>query len=146
MLNKVMLMGRITSDLKLKTTQSGVSVLGFGLAVEKNFAGASGKRETDFFNLTAWRGTAEFIAKYFEKGSLITVVGELSTREWEDKEKLRHKETEVVVSEAYFTGTKNGGEAPSTPKAPKEVAAKPAKEELPFSMSEDENPWGSDDD
>lgn len=143
MLNKVVLMGRVASDIELKKTNGRASVTNFTLAVEKNFADSDGKRGTDFISLVAWRGTAEFICKYFAKGDLIAVDGELTTRDWETKEGQRRTATEVIVSGAYFTGGK-GGDSRSNPKTPTEVAksSKASKESVPFTESKtDDDPW-----
>ncbi|MDE6148591.1 MAG: single-stranded DNA-binding protein [Ruminococcus sp.] len=107
MLNRVILMGRITHDLELKQTPNGVSVLSFTLAVERQFKGANGERETDFINCIAWRQQAEFIGKYFSKGRMIAIEGNLRTRTFEDKKGSKHYVTEVYVDKADFTGEKS---------------------------------------
>lgn len=85
MFNKAILMGRIAHNLELKTTPSGLSVLSFRIAVERAYQEQGEERKTDFFNIVAWRSTAEFIAKYFSKGRMIFVEGELQTRQYVDK-------------------------------------------------------------
>jgi single-strand DNA-binding protein len=104
MYNKVILMGRICNALKLKTTPSGVSVLTFRIAVDANYASKGEERKTFFFSAVAWRNTAEFIAKYFEKGRMIMVDGELQTRSYTDKSGVAREVTEIVVGNAHFTG------------------------------------------
>ena len=104
MLNRVILMGRITQDLELKQTQGGTSVLSFTVAVDRNFASQSGERQTDFINCVAWRQTAEFISRYFGKGRMIALEGNLRTRTYDDKNGTRHYVTEVYVDNASFTG------------------------------------------
>lgn len=143
MLNNVALMGRIASDLELKTVQNGAAVLSFPLAVEKNFANADGKRDSNFFQIVAWRGTAEFISKFFKKGDMIAVTGELATRDWTDKEGRKRRETEVIANSAYFTGSKSGSEREEkpAPRSPREVAKRAEEAELPFADSSDEDPW-----
>ena len=85
MYSRVIVMGRITADLELRQTPSSVSVLSFRIAVNRPFVAKNGERATDFFNVVAWRAQAEFIAKYFKKGSLILVDGRLESREYVDK-------------------------------------------------------------
>ena len=107
MLNRVILMGRITHDLEIKQTPNGVSVLSFTLAVERQFKGANGERETDFINCVAWRQQAEFIGRYFRKGRMIAIEGNLRTRTYDDKNGTKHYVTEVYVDKADFTGEKS---------------------------------------
>ncbi|MDE7281710.1 MAG: single-stranded DNA-binding protein [Ruminiclostridium sp.] len=106
MFNKAILMGRICNDLELKSTQSGVSVLSFRIAVERSYQAQGEERKTDFFNIVAWRSTAEFISKYFSKGRMILVEGELQTRQYHDKNGVTQNIVELVVSSANFTGEK----------------------------------------
>lgn len=108
MLNKAILMGRLTADPELKTTKSNISVITFTLAVDRRFKNQSGEREADFIQVTAWRQTAEFISKYFGKGKMIAVVGSIQTSSWEDENGQRRYKTEVVADEAYFTGEAKG--------------------------------------
>ncbi len=107
MLNRVILMGRITHDLEIKQTQSGNAVLSFTLAVERNFKDANGEKETDFINCVAWRQQAEFIGKYFGKGRMIALEGNLRTRTYDDKNGVKHYVTEVYVDSVSFTGEKD---------------------------------------
>ena len=104
MLNKVILMGRITHDLELKTTLSGVAVISFSVAVERSYAAKGDQRQTDFVNCVAWRQTAIFISKYFAKGRMIAITGSLRSRSYEDKNGVTHYVTEVYVDEVSFTG------------------------------------------
>ena len=105
--NKVILGGRLTSDPELKTTQSGISVTSFTVAVNRRFGSRSGEEaQADFISCTAWRQQAEFITRYFRKASSITVVGSLQTRNWTDANGQKHYVTEVVVDEAYFVDSK----------------------------------------
>lgn len=112
MLNKVVLMGRITNDLELKQTPNGVSVLTFNIAVERSYARQGEERQTDFISCVAWRNTAEFICRYFGKGRMIAVIGNLRTRTFDDKNGVRHYVTEVYADEVSFTGEpkQNGGQ------------------------------------
>lgn len=104
MLNKVILMGRITADPELKTTPSGVSVTSFSIAVDRNYVKAGAERQTDFINIVAWRQTAEFVCRYFVKGQLIALDGALQTRTYQDKNGNNRYVTEVLADSVYFTG------------------------------------------
>ena len=106
MLNKVILMGRLTKKPLLEATASGVSVTKFTVAADRNYVKQGEERSTDFIGCVAWRGTAEFVNKYFEKGQMIALVGSIQTRSWEDDEAKRHYVTEVVADEVYFAGGK----------------------------------------
>lgn len=110
MLNKVILTGRMTAKPELKTTTSGVSVTSFSLAVQRNFKNGNGEYDTDFLNCVAWRNQAEFITKYFDKGQLITVVGSLTSRRYEDNSGNKRTAFEVVVDEAMFAESKAQGD------------------------------------
>lgn len=106
MLNRVILMGRITHDLELRTTQSGLSVLSFVIAVDRSFVKQGEERQSDFIDCVAWRQQAEFINRYFSKGRMIAVEGTLQTRSYDDKNGIRRKAVEVVVDNVSFTGEK----------------------------------------
>lgn len=105
-LNYTILGGRLTSDVELKTTQSGVSFCSFTIAVNRKYQ-QNGKQQTDFINCNAWRQTAEFVSKYFKKGSSICVIGEIQTREWTDNNGQKRYATDVKVNEANFVDSKN---------------------------------------
>ena len=107
MLNRVILMGRITHDLEIRQTPSGVSALTFSVAVDRNFKNQNGEYDTDFITCVAWKNTAEFIGKYFGKGRMIALEGQLRSRTYEDKNGTKHYVTEVYVDTASFTGEKN---------------------------------------
>lgn len=114
--NKVVLGGRLTADPELKTTPSGVSVTSFTVAVNRRFGGKEGEQpQADFFNVTAWRQTAEFITKFFRKASSICVVGSLQTRSWTDQQGQKRYATEIVADEAYFVDAKGESAAPASP-------------------------------
>ncbi len=104
MLNRVILMGRITHDLEVKQTQSGVSVLSFSVAVDRGYVKQGEERQTDFINCVAWRQTADFIGRYFARGRMIAIEGQLRTRTYDDKNGTKHYVTEVYVDNASFTG------------------------------------------
>lgn len=104
-LNKVVLCGRITSTPELKVTPSGLNVTGFNLAINRK-AKSGEEAQADFISCVAWRGTAEFICKYFAKGSALCVVGSIQTRKWQDKNGENRFSTEVIVDEALFAEAK----------------------------------------
>ena len=106
MVNKAILMGRLTSTPELKTTSGGISVLSFSIAVQRQYKSADGTYPTDFINIVAWRNTADFISKYFEKGQLIAIVGSIQTRSYEDKAGNKRTAVEVVADEAHFVESK----------------------------------------
>ena len=106
MLNKVILMGRFTRDPELRSTPQGVSTCSFSIAVDRNFARQGEERKADFINCVAWRQTAEFISKYFKKGSMVALEGSIQTRSWDDNEGKKRYATEVIVSQVYFAESK----------------------------------------
>ena len=103
MLNKVILMGRLTADPELRHTQSNIPVTSFTLAVERRYGQ---EKQTDFLDIVAWRNTAEFVSKWFRKGMLVAVSGRIQTRTWEDKQGNKRKAVEVVADEVFFAQTK----------------------------------------
>lgn len=107
MLNRVILMGRLTADPELRQTQSGLSVLSFSIAVERDFTPKGEERQVDFINLVAWRHTAEFISKYFTKGKMIAVDGRLQVRHYTDSNGNNRTIAEVLIDKAYFAGGDN---------------------------------------
>lgn len=113
MLNKIMIMGRLTRDPELRRTQSGTAVTSFSLAVDRDFKNQNGEKETDFIDVVAWRNTAEFVSKYFTKGRMAVVEGRLQLRDWTDKNGGKRRSAEVVAENIYFGDSKrdNGGNA-----------------------------------
>lgn len=109
MLNKVILMGRLTRDPELKYTASNIPVCSFSIAVDRRYAKAGEQAQTDFINIVTWRQQAEFVSKYFSKGRMINVVGSLQTRTWDDANGVRRYATEVVADEINFCGDKASG-------------------------------------
>lgn len=148
--NKVILGGRLTSDPELKQTQAQVPVVSFSIAVNRRTS-KDAAQQADFFNITAWRATAEFVARYFKKGSSICVVGTLQTRSWTDQHGQKRNVTEIVADEVTFvdsrgegpsfdngsaqqTYTPNAYNAPSLSSTPSETNFEevPLDEDLPF--------------
>lgn len=107
MLNRVILMGRITQELELKQTPNGTFVLSFSIAVDRSYSKQGEERQTDFINCVAWRQQAEFISKYFGKGRMIAIEGNLRTRNYDDKNGVKRYVTEVFVDSVSFTGEKS---------------------------------------
>ena len=106
-MNKVILMGRLTKDVEMRQTPNGVSLARFSIAVTRRFKNSNGEYDADFINCVAWRQTGEFIARYFQKGSMIAIVGSIQTRSWDGNDGKKQYATEVIVDEAYFTGSKS---------------------------------------
>lgn len=102
--NRAILMGRITHDLELKTTASGVSVCSFSIAVDRRFQQKGEEKKSDFFNIVTWRQQAEFVTRYFSKGRMILVDGELQTRSYVDKNGQTVRVVELVADQVSFTG------------------------------------------
>lgn len=110
-MNRVIMMGRIVNELELKTTPNGTTVCSFRIAVDRNYQKKGEDRKSDFFNVVAWRATAEFINRFFSKGRMIMIEGEMQTRQYTDKNGNLATWYEIMVDNAYFTGEKsnNGG-------------------------------------
>lgn len=114
MINNVVLMGRLTADPEVRTTTTGKSVCSFSIAVERSYAKTSEQRQTDFINIVAWESTANFISKYFAKGSMIALQGQVQTRSYEDKNGNKRTAFEVLAREVSFCGSKTQTNVAST--------------------------------
>ncbi len=114
MLNKAILIGRLTADPELRSTPSNVPVTTFRIAVDRPFSSKGGERQADFITIVAWRATAEFICKYFQKGSDIAIDGSINTRDYTDKEGNKRTAFEVVASNVSFVGRKGGSSGSPT--------------------------------
>ena len=132
--NKVMIGGRLTADPENSQTTSGISMTRFSVAVNRRFAKDSSQQQTDFFNVTAWRATADFVSKYFKKGSSIFVTGSLQTRSWTDQNGQKRYATEVIVDEVNFVDSASENRASSEP------SYNPYGEAPAFSSTKDEAP------
>ena len=122
MINRVILMGRLVADPELKTTNTGISVTSFRIAVDRAYVKQGEERQADFFDIVAWRSSAEFICRNFEKGSLIAIDGQLQSRRYQAKDGVERNVIEVVADNASFTGERRemsrvapAKEAPATP-------------------------------
>ncbi|MBE6811781.1 MAG: single-stranded DNA-binding protein [Ruminococcaceae bacterium] len=109
MLNCAIIMGRLTADPELRTTASGLSVTSFSVAVDRRFARSGEEKQTDFINVVAWRQQAEFVTKYFQKGSMIAIQGSIQTRNYEDKNGNKRQAVEIVADNVSFCGSKAEG-------------------------------------
>ena len=107
MLNCAVIMGRLTADPELRTTNNGTSVTSFTVAVDRSFVRSGEERQTDFINVVAWRQSAEFVSRYFHKGSMIAVQGSIQTRNYEDKNGNRRTAVEIVADRVSFCGSKS---------------------------------------
>jgi single-strand DNA-binding protein len=113
-MNKVILMGRLTKDPELKyTAANNTAVCSFTLAVNRKFTKQGEEKKADFINCQSWSKTAEFVSKYFTKGSQVAIVGRIETRTWDDTEGKKHYVTEVIVEDTYFAESKKGEGNPS---------------------------------
>lgn len=133
-MNKIILMGRICSDVELKTTPNGTNVCTFRIAVDRRFQQSGEERKTDFFNVVAWRTTGEFVNRYFGKGRMILIEGEMQTRQYTDKSGKQSTWYEVNAERVSFTGEKSGN-APATdtaPAAPPTASAPQAEQAADF--------------
>lgn len=122
MLNCAIIMGRLTADPELRTTNTGISVTSFTVAVDRSFVKAGEERQADFINVVAWRNTADFVTRYFHKGSMIAIQGSIQTRNYEDKQGNKRTAFEIVADNVSFCGSKNesstGAPMPSAVSAP----------------------------
>ena len=146
MLNKIILMGRLTRDPELRHTAAGNPVASFSLAVERDFKSEGGERATDFIDIVAWRSTAEFVSKYFTKGRMAVVEGRLQIRNWIDKNGNKRRTAEVVAESVYFGDSKRkggkGGDTDNTTTS--EMAAAPDQKHPQFievAMDDEELPF-----
>ena len=139
MLNRITIMGRLTRDPELRRTGTGVAVTNFTLAVDRDFGGKDGEKETDFIDCVAWRQTGEFVSKYFSKGRMAVVSGSLQIRSWTDDSGNKRRSAEVVADSVYFADSKTAaassegsdeGQSPNMPAA--DWAQVDDDEQLPF--------------
>lgn len=143
MLNVVVIMGRLTADPELRTTQSGISVTSFSVAVNRNYS-KDGNNQTDFINCVAWRNNAEFISKYFAKGQMIAIKGSLQQNNYTDKDGNKRTSYDVVVDTADFCGSKNesgGNGASARNEAPASFSNVDTGDFEEISMGDDDLPF-----
>ena len=151
MLNTAIIMGRLTADPELRTTPNGLSVTSFTVAVDRNYKSGD-ERQTDFISVVAWRGTADFVTRFFKKGQMIAVQGSLQVRNYEDKNGNKRTAYDVVADNVSFCGSKNEGGnntyAAARPESAPAVSYQSA-DAGSFSVLPDDNqgfPFGADDD
>lgn len=133
MINCAVLMGRLTNDPELRTTGNGISVTSFCVAVDRSYVKPGEDRQADFINVVAWRQTADFICKYFTKGSMIAIEGELQSRKYEDKNGNKRVAIEVVITKASFCGEKKNDNTSSASAPAEDFTELPVTEDgLPF--------------
>lgn len=129
MLNHITMMGRLTREPELRRTGNGIAAVSFTLAVDRDFssreARENGERETDFIDCVAWRGTAEFVDKYFGRGQMAVVSGQLQIRDWTDKDGNKRRSAEVVADKVYFCGSKRREDAPDNDAPAQNMASPP---------------------
>ncbi|MBE6886666.1 MAG: single-stranded DNA-binding protein [Oscillospiraceae bacterium] len=123
MLNRAVLMGRLTADPELRQTGNGIAVASFRLAVDRGYVKDGGERQADFINITAWRQTAEFVSRYFRKGQLVAVEGKIRTRTYTDKDGNNRSAFEVEATEVHFAERKSDSPAAQTYASPAVQAA-----------------------
>ena len=111
MLNRIIIMGRLTRDPELRRTQSGTSVTSFTVAVDRDYSDQSGDRQTDFIDCVSWRAGADFVAKYFHKGSMIVVDGRLQSRKWQDRDGNNRTSWEILTDHTYFGESKRSDDS-----------------------------------
>lgn len=127
MLNHIVIMGRLTAAPELRYTQQNTPVASFTLAVDRDYQHGGSEKQTDFIPCVAWRGTAEFVSKYFTKGSMAAVSGRLQLRDWTDKDGNKRRTAEVVADSIYFGESKKRDASPDVP-----FEEIPDDSELPF--------------
>lgn len=136
MLNTAIVMGRLVADPELRHTDSDISVTNFTLAVERSYVKSGSDRQTDFINIIAWRGTADFVCKYFCKGQLVAVQGSIQTRTCTDSQGNKRKAFEIVADNVHFAEPKRDEKPDGPHKAPdverKEFEEVPPDDDLPF--------------
>ena len=120
MINSVVLMGRLTADPELRTTTTGKSVCSFRVAVDRGYSKNAEERQADFINVVAWENTANFVCRYFSKGSMIALQGAIQTRQYEDKTGAKRTAFEVIAREVSFCGSKSETGTVSRPAAPEQ--------------------------
>ena len=140
MLNKIVLMGRLTRDPEIRRTQSQTPVASFTLAVDRDYSGKDGaEKQTDFIDCVAWRQTAEFASKYFSKGRMAVVSGRLQIRDWQDKDGNKRRSAEVIVDSMYFGDSKKDGQsAPQSGTTQAQAYAAPATGQMFTEIDEDD--------
>jgi len=134
MLNKAILMGRLTRDPELRHTQTNTPVTSFTLAVDRSFTKQGEEKKTDFIDIVAWRNTAEFVSKYFRRGMQVVVVGRIQIREWKDKEGNNRRTAEIIADETYFADSRRDSGPSSSPYGAAPYASDYSSQEPPAAL------------
>lgn len=137
MLNVVAIMGRLVRDPEIKTTQSGINVCSFCIACDRSYA-KDGNRQADFINVVAWRNTADFVQRYFSKGSLIAIEGSLQTRQYQDKSGNNRTAVEVLANNVSFAGSKSDSHQQAEGSNSNSEPAQPPVNDSDFTIIEDD--------
>lgn len=124
-MNKIILIGNLTRDPELSETNSGIAVCRFGLAVNRQYISSDGERETDFFQIIAWRGTGENVARYCKKGHKVAVVGSIQMRNYEDREGVKRTAVDIVAQDVEFLAQRARDDGQYDEPAPRRRGAKP---------------------
>ncbi len=150
MLNRAILIGRLVADPELRVTPSGVSVATFRIAIDRAYSAKGGERQADFLSIVAWRNQAEFVSKYFKKGSDICIEGSIQTRDYTDKDGNKRYVTEIVADNVRFVGRKSSNDTGSQdygyPSPPPEQRTQPAAPSYSSGSAGDFQAIDSDDD
>lgn len=147
MLNDIVLQGRLTRSPEMKATASGISCATFTLACEQDYKNPNGERDTDFFDVVAWRGTADFVQRYFRQGQMAIVKGRLQTRKWTAEDGSKRKTVQIVAENVYFCGRESnvtqGTEQPAVAKPAPDFSSVMAEEEAsePMPVVTDDLPF-----
>ena len=138
-MNKLFLIGNVTHDIELSNTASGLPVVNFSLAVNRSYTDADGERKTDFFRCTAWRGTAEAIARNVKKGNKLSVIGEIQFRNYEDNQGIKRTAADVIVESVEFLTPKSNGGASELPAPPAYMEKQTDNKDKPSLQTMDDN-------
>ena len=134
MLNKITLMGRLTNDPQLRHLQGDnpVAIVSFGLAVQRDYKSKNGERITDFFDIVAWRGKAEFVCKYFKKGQMMCIDGRLQLDRWEDEDGNKRRTYRIIAENIYFAESKKSQNSEQKNQTNNLLQTKDEEDDLPF--------------
>lgn len=140
-MNKVFLIGNLTRDPEVSETNTGIPVCRFSIAVNRNYTGTDGERQTDFFNITVWRKSAENCGKYLKKGSKVVVTGSLQNRSYEDKDGIKRNVTDIIANEVEFLSSRSSGDGSDDDFRPQQHSAAAKKPELEVMSDDDTLPF-----
>lgn len=140
-MNKVFLIGNLTRDPEVSETNTGIPVCRFSIAVNRNYTGTDGERQTDFFNITVWRKSAENCGKYLKKGSKVVVTGSLQNRSYEDKDGIKRNVTDIIANEVEFLSSRSSGDGSDDDFRPQQHSTAAKKPELEVMSDDDTLPF-----